>query len=47
MVWPTLSPEPTDTAAKDAPNAAAYSPMPMAARRMVPRSLAMIITLPR
>ncbi len=45
MVWPTLKPEPTETAANEAPNAAAYSPMPTAARTMVPRSLAKIITL--
>src|SRR5690554_4894186 len=31
-VWAMLRPEATDTAPKDAPNAAAYAPMPIASR---------------
>jgi hypothetical protein len=45
MVWATLNPEPTETAANEAPNAAAYSPMPTEARTILPRSLAKINTL--
>ena len=37
IVCARLRPDPTDTAPKEAPKAAAYSPIPAAARRIAPR----------